>query len=92
MSEVLKSKEGRLLQGNFTDYILPTALDFPKIESKLLLNPYADGPYGARGLGEISLVGAAPALALAVQNAIGRPVRQIPITPEYIMELMQDAD
>jgi len=48
------------------------------------------GPFGARGLGELTLVGAAPALAAAVENAIGKPVRKLPVTPEYILELMQD--
>ncbi|KUG02460.1 xanthine dehydrogenase, molybdenum binding subunit [hydrocarbon metagenome] len=86
--EVLTARQGRLLQTNLTNYMIPTALDFPPIESKLIDNPYEEGPFGARGLGELTLVGAAPALALAVQNAIGRKVTEIPITPEYIMELM----
>jgi len=89
--EVLNSKNGQLLQSSLTDYLIPTAVDFPEIESKLIHNPYENGPFGARGLGELSLVGAAPALALAIQNAIGQKVTQIPVTPEYIMELMQNA-
>ncbi len=90
--EVLESHGGRLRQNNFTNYAIPTAVDFPATESGLIDNPYEYGPFGARGLGELSLVGAAPALAAAVQQAIGRRVRQIPLTPEYIMELMDDED
>ncbi len=59
------------------------------MKNELIDNPFEGGPYGARSLGELSLVGAAPALALAVQNAIGCKVKQITVTPEYIMELMK---
>jgi xanthine dehydrogenase, molybdenum binding subunit apoprotein (EC 1.17.1.4) len=89
--EELTAHNGRLLQNSLTTYMIPTALDFPKIDSKLIENPYPNGPFGARGLGEMPLVGAAPALTLAVQNALDRKISQIPITPEYIMELMQNA-
>lgn len=86
--EVLQVDAGRILQINFTNYTIPTSVDFPKIESQLIDNPFEEGPFGARGLGELTLVGAAPALALAVQNAIGYKIEKIPVTPEYIMELM----
>lgn len=89
--EVLDIKEGRILQNNLTNYNIPTSLDIPTLEYRLIDNPYPDGPCGARGLGELPLVGVAPALALAVQNAIGKKITHIPLTPEYIMELMSDA-
>jgi CO/xanthine dehydrogenase Mo-binding subunit len=89
--EELTAHNGRLLQNSLTTYMIPTSLDFPKIYSKLIENPYPNGPYGARGLGEMPLVGTVPALALAVQNALDQKINQIPITPEYIMELMQNA-
>lgn len=90
--EVLTAKNGKLLQTNFTNYLIPTAVDFPKINIRLINNPYENGPFGARGLGELPLVGAAPALAAAIQRAIGRKVTQMPLTPEYIMELMDNAE
>jgi CO/xanthine dehydrogenase Mo-binding subunit len=90
--EVMQVKDGRLQQSSMTDYIIPTALDFPKIENQLIFNPYENGPCGARGLGELVLVGAAPAFALAVQNAIGQKVTRLPVTPEYIMELFENAE
>jgi CO/xanthine dehydrogenase Mo-binding subunit len=88
--EVMRAQQGRLQQTNLTTYMVPTALDFPPVESKLIYNPFEEGPFGARGLGELTLVGAAPALAQAVEDAIGCQLQQIPITPEYIMELMLD--
>lgn len=88
--EVMNVKDGKLLQKNFTDYIIPTSKDFGAIESKLIENPYEHGPLGAKGLGELTLVGAPAAIALAVQNAIGIPIKQIPVTPEYLRELVEN--
>lgn len=88
--EVMKVKNGMLLQKNMTDYIIPTSKDFPNIKSKLIENPYEHGPFGAKGLGELTFVGAPVAIALAVQNALGIPIKQIPVTPEYLMEVMEN--
>lgn len=87
--EVLTYKDGRPLQCSLTDYVIPTCLDLPPVTFRLLPGESAQGPFGARGLGELTLVGAAPALAAAVEQAIGRPVSRLPVTPEYIMELMR---
>ena len=87
--EVLSARDGRLRQASFTDYMIPTACDFPAIETRLVDNPYEFGPYGARGLGELSLVGAAPALALSIADAIGCPVARLPVTPEAVLALLR---
>ncbi len=86
------SREGHLMQASFTDYMIPTACDFPAIEARLVENPYAFGPFGARGLGELSLVGAAPALALSIADAIGYPVERLPVTPEHVLTLLRNRD
>lgn len=88
--EVMNDPEGIVKQRTVTDYIIPTAVDAIPMETVLLENPFALGPYGAKGVGELTLIGGAPAVALAIQNAIGKQVMQIPATPEYIMELMKD--
>lgn len=88
--EVMVSKEGRLIQKTNTDYVIPTAKDFPKIHSKLVNNPYAYGPFGAKSAGELTLIGAASAYAIAVENAINGLLTEIPVTPETIMEVMQN--
>lgn len=87
--EVLEAKDGRLRQTTLTTYAIPTARDFPRIHAELIENSGSIGPFGAKGLGELPLVGAAPALAAAVQNALGKRIRKIPVTPEAIMELMR---
>jgi CO/xanthine dehydrogenase Mo-binding subunit len=66
--------------------MVPTAKDVPPIQSDWVLNPYEFGPFGAKGAGELPLVGAAPALAAAIQHALGIPVSQIPVTPERLLE------
>ena len=88
--EVMDAKDGKLRQRNVTDYIIPTACDSAPVESVIMDNPFPLGPYGAKGAGELPLVGGAPAVALAIENAIGRNVMKIPATPEYIMELLEN--
>jgi CO/xanthine dehydrogenase Mo-binding subunit len=86
--EVMEAKQGKLKQKNFTDYIIPTSLDMAPTETVLYDNPFAYGPYGAKGVGELTLVGGAPAVAMAIENAIRRPINRIPATPELIMETL----
>lgn len=86
--EVMNHKNGRIEQTTMTDYIIPTSVDMPPMKSHIMDNPYALGPYGAKGAGELTLVGGAPALAKAVEQAIGKDIHKIPLTPESIMELM----
>jgi CO/xanthine dehydrogenase Mo-binding subunit len=71
------------------DYMIPTSLDFPAIESTTFDNPYPYGPAGAKGAGEVVFDGLAPALASAVEKAIGGPVHEVPVTPERIAELLR---
>ncbi|HEX2953783.1 MAG TPA: xanthine dehydrogenase family protein molybdopterin-binding subunit, partial [Bacillota bacterium] len=88
--EVMQGKAGRVQQRSVTDYIIPTAMDAPKIASQLIDNPYDQGPFGAKGAGELTLVGGAPALAAAVGNALGIRIDRLPVTPEYLMEAVEN--
>ncbi len=85
--EVMRHENGRLRQKTMTDYIIPTTLDMVRTETVLYENPYAYGPYGAKGFGELTLVGGAPAVALAIKAATGCGVTKIPVTPEMLMEM-----
>lgn len=86
--EVMKHEQGKIKQKTMTDYIIPTSVDMPKTETVIFENPYVFGPYGAKGVGELTLVGGAPAVALAIEQAIGKKIHEIPATPEYLMELI----
>ena len=71
---------------SFTEYLLPTAKDLPRHYENIILEvPEASGPYGAKGIGEITLVPTAPAIANAVHDAVGVRVTRLPITPERIL-------
>ena len=90
--EVMDHRVGKIRQKNMTDYIIPTAMDMCPMKTYLFDNPYAFGPYGAKGVGELSLIGGAPAVAMAIEQAIKRRVHKIPVTPEYIMELIKNGE
>ena len=88
--EVLEFKNGVPMQKSLTDYIIPTSLDVPEIESRVIENPSRLGPYGAKCAGEVPFVGVAPAIAAAISLAIGKNINKIPATPEYILEVLSE--
>ncbi len=83
--------DGRMANAQMTNYIMPTSMDLPPIRVFFEEKPYAHGPGGAKGIGELPMDGAAPAIANAVSHAAGVSVTQIPITPESLMALMEAA-
>ncbi len=90
--EKLETSGGRFLQNTMADYTIPTSMDFPSVNFDLVDNPYEYGPFGAKGAGELVFDGAAPAFADAVQMALDRDIRRIPVSPEYIMEVVENGD
>lgn len=85
--EKLEISGGAFRQNTFADYMIPTSMDFPSVESCFVENPFDFGPFGAKGMGELVFDGAASAYALAVQNAIGAHICAIPVTPEAVQLL-----
>ena len=88
--EKLELKNGRYYQNTMTDYIVPTSLDFPTMDIVLFENTSPYGPFGAKGVGELPFDGAAAAFSLAVSLAIDKPLNKIPVTPEYILEVLKN--
>jgi CO/xanthine dehydrogenase Mo-binding subunit len=84
-------REGRMANAQMTNYIMPTSLDLPPIRVHFEERPYAYGPGGAKGIGELPMDGPAPAIANAIAHATGADVRTIPITPERLMKVMARA-
>jgi CO/xanthine dehydrogenase Mo-binding subunit len=76
-------RHGAMANGQLTNYTIPTTLDTPVIDVVMLENPYPDGPFGAKGLGELPMDGPAPAVVNALRN-FGLDVREIPATPEHL--------
>jgi CO/xanthine dehydrogenase Mo-binding subunit len=76
---------GRMSNGQLTNYIMPTSVDVPPIRVFFEEQPYPYGPHGAKGIGELPLDGTAPAIASAIENATGVRICEVPITPEALM-------
>jgi CO/xanthine dehydrogenase Mo-binding subunit len=87
--EELVWEDGRIINNRLTNYIIPTALDAPEMETIIVEKEYPHGPFGAKGVGELPMDGAAPAIAAAVLNATGALVTEIPLTPERLQAAME---
>lgn len=85
---MLFDSDGRLSTRSFADYQLMRAEDMPAIETVILDSEEPTGPFGAKGLGEASVVPIGPAVANAVTHALGRRPEELPITPERVLELL----
>ncbi len=83
--EEVKLKSDGSWTDNLTEYLLPTSLDTPSIKSVILEHPEPSGPYGARGMAEMSMSPVAPAIINAVKNATGVALHKIPIHPEELI-------
>jgi CO/xanthine dehydrogenase Mo-binding subunit len=85
-------KDGRILNDQFSTYIIPTPLDVPDIRAILVEHPWAWGPYGAKGLGETPIIAVAPAVTAAIYHAVGVRLDEIPATPERVWAALQRND
>lgn len=74
---------------NFSDYIIPTAMDTPKIISEIIEMPDINGPYGAKGFGEMTSNPQAPAIINAIHDAIGIWICDLPATPDKILAALE---
>ena len=91
LSEDVVWKDGRMVNAQMTNYIMPTAADVPPIRVEFVEQPYAHGPGGAKGIGELPMDGPAPAIVNAIAHATGVRVRRIPATPEVLMAAIEEA-
>ena len=82
-------ENGRMINNQMTNYIIPTAADIPPIRVYFEENPYEYGPSGAKGIGELPMDGAAPAILSAIENATGVSFNQVPLMPEAMMEKLR---
>ena len=79
-------RDGKMQNASLTNYIIPTTLDTPPITVEIVEHPYANGPFGAKGVGECPIDGPAAALVNAIRAATGKRLDAIPATPERIMK------
>ncbi len=87
-----KTKDGRVLSDKLSTYLIPTVLDVPdQMESIIVEVPDPNGPWGARGMGEVPYLPVAAAVAAAVYDAIGVRFDEFPLTPERVWRALQAA-
>jgi CO/xanthine dehydrogenase Mo-binding subunit len=85
LNEEVVMRDGAMANAQLTNYTIPTTLDTPRMEVVVLENPTGYGPYGAKGVGEMPIDGPAAAVVNAIRH-LGLDVRDIPATPERMME------
>ena len=88
--EEMVLENGEVMNPQFTDYVLPTALDVPEIAVALVEKPAPKGPFGAKGIAEASLLPTSPAIINAIYDAVGVRIRELPATPEKILTALKE--
>ena len=82
--EELIIERGVIRNGTFTDYLLPTFLDAPGVEMRLIEEPDHWGPFGAKGIGEAPTISSTPAVVAAIRAATGKDLTRVPVRPQDI--------
>jgi CO/xanthine dehydrogenase Mo-binding subunit len=90
--EYIYGDDGRLLNTGFLDYRMPVASDVPMIDTVIVEVPNPNHPYGVRGVGEPPLVSAPAAVANAVENAVGRTMSSLPMSPPKVLKAIESLE
>jgi CO/xanthine dehydrogenase Mo-binding subunit len=78
--------DGRMMNNQMTNYIMPTSADLPPIYAHFEEIPFEHGAFGAKGIGELPMDGPAPAILNAIENATGMGFTHVPLMPEDVFE------
>jgi CO/xanthine dehydrogenase Mo-binding subunit len=89
--EEMQVEAGRYRNDRLATYLVPTALDAPRITTRLLDEPCATSPTGAKGLGELPMNPGAPAVIAAIADATGAWITDLPATPERVLAALAGA-
>jgi xanthine dehydrogenase molybdenum-binding subunit len=90
LTEELIMERGEILNPGFRDYRLLRSTDIPKLDSIIVESHEPTGPFGAKGVGEGSMVCVASAIANAVYDAVGVRIKDLPITPEKVLRALEE--
>jgi CO/xanthine dehydrogenase Mo-binding subunit len=90
LTEELSVQDGRVDSANFGDYKIPNMQDIPVLKTVILASESGPGPYNAKGIGENPVGPVAPAIANAVEDAVGVRIRDLPITAEKVYRALAD--
>jgi xanthine dehydrogenase molybdenum-binding subunit len=89
LSEELQVRDGEILNPNFTNYKIMTAPEMPRLDMRFIETEDPFGPYGAKGIGEAPAICVAAAVANALYNATGVRLRELPLTPERVLQALR---
>jgi CO/xanthine dehydrogenase Mo-binding subunit len=78
------------MPGGFSEYVLPGPMELPEVESVVLEYPSVNGPYGVKGVGEMTANSPIPAIVNAIYDAIGVRITDLPVTPEKILRALEE--
>jgi CO/xanthine dehydrogenase Mo-binding subunit len=87
LMEEIQTRDGLITNASFTDYLIPTALDMPPVESVFVEVPEPSAPYGVKGVGEPPTVVSTAAIVSALRDATGRELPRVPVRPDDIVGL-----
>ncbi len=87
LMEELKLVDGAIANASFTDYLIPTILDMPRVVCEVVEEPEPGVPFGAKGVGEHALIVVPAAIAAALRDATGRALTRIPVRPDDLVGL-----
>jgi len=91
MEHYIFDDKGRIRNLGAIDYRIPTSMDLPlELYSESIENADGPGPYGSKGMSEGALLCVASAVGAAVREAIGVPIRDLPLTPERVWQALQE--
>jgi CO/xanthine dehydrogenase Mo-binding subunit len=82
--EYLPVQDGRVEVAHFGEYKIPTVKDIPPLETVIIASDHGVGPYNVKGIGENPITPVAPAIANAIEDAVGVRIKDLPITAEKI--------
>jgi CO/xanthine dehydrogenase Mo-binding subunit len=85
LMEEIQTRDGRITNASFTDYLIPTTLDVPPVTSELVEDPEPDAPYGVKGVGEPPTVVSTAAVLSALRAATGRELVRVPVRPDDVV-------
>ena len=89
LSEEMRYEDGMLLNANFTDYRIPTALDTPEMDVTIVESGDPEGPFGAKEAGEGPIHPVLPSVGNAIFDAVGVRMFELPITPDKVRRALQ---
>jgi CO/xanthine dehydrogenase Mo-binding subunit len=87
LMEEIQTRDGLITNASFTDYLIPTTLDMPPVESELVEEAEPDAPYGVKGVGEPPTVVSTAAVVSALRDATGRELVRVPVRPDELVGL-----